>query len=332
MNLPTTQKGWDTALRSRADLDGKASNGEATPEIKDLFADLGHAVLSEACPLGMGYPQHLGNRDKYHGGLDLKAAAGSKVHAVVDGVVVRADGAKDGLGFDTAVVVHGDDGHYWVYGHVNDTPLDNGLVGSRVAAGEVIGTLRASTSQWIDPHVHLGVLEQVPNSYSHRLIGGYGHFTSKEIALKYTDNPLQSYHEWRGEKAALKPLQESDGPKGDDVLTRGGGRDVLHGGDGQDYLNGGAGIDHLYGHGGADRFDFDAVAHSPTANAAWDVIEDFEPGIDTIDLKSIDADTTKTGNQSFAFVAENHRGATPGEVWVDKQGGYIHASVDAKSG
>jgi Ca2+-binding RTX toxin-like protein len=73
------------------------------------------------------------------------------------------------------------------------------------------------------------------------------------------------------------------GGGGDDLLLGGGGRDRLDGGAGNDTLDGGAGADRLVGGTGADVFRFGATG------AVGDVILDFHPGEDRIDLRNVGA-------------------------------------------
>ena len=67
------------------------------------------------------------------------------------------------------------------------------------------------------------------------------------------------------------------GAGGDDLLLGGAGDDTLSGGEGDDTLIGGAGNDWLIGGDGADQFVF-------RPGFGRDVIADFEPGIDVINL------------------------------------------------
>ncbi|MFC3174632.1 M10 family metallopeptidase C-terminal domain-containing protein [Novosphingobium bradum] len=100
-----------------------------------------------------------------------------------------------------------------------------------------------------------------------------------------------------------------NGGGGNDQLNGGTGNDVLNGGDGNDTLLGGVGADTLTGGAGADVFDFNGIANSPVG-AGHDVIMDFTPGQDLIDLSGIDANTGKGGNQSFTLLA------TPGAAFT----------------
>lgn len=79
-------------------------------------------------------------------------------------------------------------------------------------------------------------------------------------------------------------------------ITGGAGNDKIDGAGGVDRINGGAGSDVLTGGSGKDYFIF-----SSASDVARDRITDFTKG-DKIDLSAIDADTTKSGNQSFDFI------------------------------
>jgi Ca2+-binding RTX toxin-like protein len=103
------------------------------------------------------------------------------------------------------------------------------------------------------------------------------------------------------------------GGDGDDLLLGLGGRDrmfgdagndILSGGAGEDFLQGGAGADTMIGGSGADRFTFVQLGDF---SAQPDVIGDFR-GFegDLINLRALDANATRAGNQNFAF---NNTGA-----------------------
>ena len=95
------------------------------------------------------------------------------------------------------------------------------------------------------------------------------------------------------------------GNAGNDTLSGNNGNDTLQGGGGNDSMNGGAGIDTLFGSlgrdfftGGAQRdiFDFNAVAETGKTLATRDIIKDFLPTIDDIDLSTIDANGAAPGH------------------------------------
>jgi Ca2+-binding RTX toxin-like protein len=102
------------------------------------------------------------------------------------------------------------------------------------------------------------------------------------------------------------------GSGGDDVLDGLGGNDNLSGGSGADALNGGAGQDILAGNGGiidvltggtgADTFRFFTTSDTGVGGGKRDVIADFTPGVDKLDLNFVDAKVAASGDQAFAFV------------------------------
>ena len=73
-------------------------------------------------------------------------------------------------------------------------------------------------------------------------------------------------------------------------------------------FQGKTGKDTMTGGPGRDTWDFNDVADSP-AGATRDLVTDFAPGQDVIDLAGVDADSTVPGNQSFRWVAQgqSHR-------------------------
>jgi Ca2+-binding RTX toxin-like protein len=77
---------------------------------------------------------------------------------------------------------------------------------------------------------------------------------------------------------------------GDDTLFGLNGNDVLLGGSGSDTLNGGN---------GKDVYRYLELTDSSGANR--DVIQDFSPG-DKLDLRKLDANALKAGNQAFQFI------------------------------
>lgn len=99
-----------------------------------------------------------------------------------------------------------------------------------------------------------------------------------------------------------------EGNQGNDLLDGGLGNDTLLGGIGNDTLIGGPGMDRLTGGPGADVFVFRALDHTSADAARADFITDFEVGIDRIDLRDIDADITRAGNNSFAFIGTDALG------------------------
>jgi serralysin len=104
-------------------------------------------------------------------------------------------------------------------------------------------------------------------------------------------------------------------------ITGGSGSDTLYGRSGNDTLNGSSGLDKLYGQGGmdlliggsgADTFIFHGCSESRGSTA--DTIKDFSRGSDHIDLRSIDAHTTRLGDQAFTFIGANAFHGKAGEL------------------
>lgn len=93
-----------------------------------------------------------------------------------------------------------------------------------------------------------------------------------------------------------------------------GGDDRLEGGTGADLLIGGAGRDLIYlgDDGDADRVRLGAAGES-APGAARDLVYQFTPGTDLIDLHQLDADPSRAFNQAFTFSAT---GPAAHAVWV----------------
>jgi serralysin len=102
------------------------------------------------------------------------------------------------------------------------------------------------------------------------------------------------------------------GGGGNDVLIGGKGDDRLFGGPGDDRLIGGPGVNLLVGGDGADTFVFRSAHHS--SPDMTDTIRDFVSGVDTIDLRAIDANVTMAGNQAFSFIGSDPFSHTAGEL------------------
>jgi endoglucanase len=99
------------------------------------------------------------------------------------------------------------------------------------------------------------------------------------------------------------------GSTGNDILSGGGGNDLvlgqgdddkINGGGGEDTLIGGLGRDIIRGGAGADLFEFDV---SPGNAGGFDIIKDFEPGLDKIQVEDIVGGRLKASE--FATVDSN---------------------------
>ena len=108
--------------------------------------------------------------------------------------------------------------------------------------------------------------------------------------------------------------------------------DKLSGLDGDDTLVGGIGRDTLKGGTGADLFKFNSIDETGITSKTRDTISDFhhDEG-DRIDLSSIDASDTLTGNQAFTFIGNNVPfgfNAT-GQLRFDVKARVLYGSTDA---
>jgi Ca2+-binding RTX toxin-like protein len=108
------------------------------------------------------------------------------------------------------------------------------------------------------------------------------------------------------------------GGEGNDELYDGAGGNHLDGGEGNDTIAGGAGADVITGGPGQDGNGTDTVIYYKTSDSTpkhFDVVTDISTstGLDSLDFHLIDANTTKPGNQAFAFTG-NHK---PGSLWFD---------------
>jgi Ca2+-binding RTX toxin-like protein len=130
----------------------------------------------------------------------------------------------------------------------------------------------------------------------------------------------------------------TDGPNvlrggaGNDVLIGGRGRDRLFGGTGDDWLDGGPGNDIIVGGLGKDYITtgagqdvvlYESLSDSSANAANRDVITDFTPQLDVIDLARIDADSFTPGDQAFRFIGTAEFSGAAGELRYDHLGAGI---------
>lgn len=122
-----------------------------------------------------------------------------------------------------------------------------------------------------------------------------------------------------------------NGGAGNDTLFGGAGNDRILGGDGNDRIVGGLGADQLHGGAGRDVFVFADIAESRVAAGGRDTILDFSIAEgDRIDLRGIDADTGRDGDQAFAFVGGAAFSGTAGELRYQITGGdtFVYGDVN----
>lgn len=92
------------------------------------------------------------------------------------------------------------------------------------------------------------------------------------------------------------------GGSNNDLLNGDNGDDQLFGGNDNDWLIGGNGKDTLNGGSGNDIFDFNFLSEMGVNNASRDVITDFNPASDKIDLFGLDANITTPTDDAFNMI------------------------------
>jgi len=95
-----------------------------------------------------------------------------------------------------------------------------------------------------------------------------------------------------------------------DLLIGDLGDDILRGGKGNDRLNGGEGADILIGGRGSDRFVYSSLIDSTVERS--DTLQFGQH--DQIDLRRLDANASRKGNQAFQFVADREFSGKAGEL------------------
>jgi hypothetical protein len=114
------------------------------------------------------------------------------------------------------------------------------------------------------------------------------------------------------------------GGDGDDELRGGAGLDRIEGGPGDDVLIGGLGRDHLYGGTGSDTFRYlDALE-------LGDVLHDFDPSEDIIDLSSLDSlDTTSVEVSVQDNIGQVHVSTLEGAEIVVADVHIVHSDLNS---
>ncbi len=117
------------------------------------------------------------------------------------------------------------------------------------------------------------------------------------------------------------------GGAGRDTVSGGKGADRLYGGTGSDKVTGGSGKDVMLGGAGDDQFIFKKLTESSGIVSKSDQIYDFRNG-DMCNLRSIDANALKAGNNAFRFDVDGK--LTAGEIKLSYSSGntIIRVNVD----
>ncbi len=217
------------------------------------------------------------------------------------------DNINGGDGADKLYGDDGDDNLYGGDGTFNDT-LDGGAGNDQLGGGSGNDSLLGGTG---DDNLHGDNGNDIEhgNDGDDQIGGGEGN------DKLYGENNNDSLNGDNGNDTmdGGSGSDYMDGGSGNDSLIGGTGDDDMHGGEGNDTLIGGAGADFMEGGNGNDVFRFTAVSDSPLAS--HDYISDFVHAHDKIDLKSLDADTTKKGDQAFTFDStQSHSAPAKGHI------------------
>ena len=217
----------------------------------------------------------FGGNDTFVGGLEPNVASGGDGDDVLSGGggvdVLSGDNGADtlsgGVGNDTL------DGGLGIDA-LNGGPGDNSFVVNSVGDG-VVEAAGGGTDR-VDSPVNHALRINVENLLltGAAAINGLGNTHANSITGNSARNTLL-------------------GASGNDALNGGGNNDVLIGGLGKDALTGGA---------GNDRLDFNTVAEIGRGTTR-DVVAGFQPGLDDIDLASIDATGPAVPGHTFSFLA-----------------------------
>jgi Ca2+-binding RTX toxin-like protein len=185
------------------------------------------------------------------------------------------------IGWGGADSLSGGDGNDTLVGGFGDDTLDGGAGADSLLGGDGDDLYRVDNSGDRITEVVGGGTDAVESGISYTLAAFVENLTlTSATNINGTGNELANALIGNTGKNVL------DGKAGDDTLTGAIGNDTLKGGDGNDTLTGGIGADNLTGGKGADRFVYETVADSGVkANKEpIDVITDFKPGEDLIDL------------------------------------------------
>ena len=195
--------------------------------------------------------------------------------------------------------------------NVNDKPVGVPIIAGKFIEGEI---LTANTSKITDAD-GLGTFSYLWQTSTDKKtwidagtdttlqLSGTSARQSVQLTVSYTDGggTAESVKSTVSAAIATKAL----------TLLGGDGSDALTGWSGADRINGGGGADILTGGAGADVFIYRSTNDS--ALTAFDGVLDFSSA-DKIDLKGIDAMTSKAGDQAFAF---SRNVAAKNAVWWD---------------
>ncbi|MGI9064767.1 MAG: M23 family metallopeptidase [Pseudonocardiaceae bacterium] len=125
----------------------EAAEEAASEGLAQLPVAAGDVVMPAVGRLTSGFGARWGTN---HNGIDIANKIGTPIYATTDGVVAESGPAS---GFGMWVRVEHPDGTTSVYGHINESLVEEG---EKVAAGEQIATI-GNRGQSTGPHLHFEI-------------------------------------------------------------------------------------------------------------------------------------------------------------------------------
>lgn len=258
---------------------------------------------------GIGYTS--GATDWSNAGID----GGTSTDASTPPPTTSSTDSVSVTGTNTVDVIHGTDGNDTLFGHAgNDTLYGEGgndRLNGGAGADKMVGGLGDDT-YYVD-NAGDSVVEST-NSGTDTVVSTISHNLESSVERLVLSGSANI--DGTGNSLDNKIV----GNIGSNVLNGGSGNDILIGNAGDDYLIGGLGTDILTGGTGNDHFIF--------RDLSTDRVTDFTSGQDVLDLESIDANSSLTGNQAFTFIGTHAFTHTAGEVHYQQIGSNTFVTAD----
>lgn len=261
----------------------------------------------------------------------VSGTAGDDKLKVIAGVNTRIEGGdgNDSLTGGTTgsnVLVGGRGDDTYAVSNVNDLVVE--------LAGEGYDTVNATIDYWLPDNVEVlrlkgNGLTGIGNALDNRLIGSNGNdrlfgLDGDDLIQGADGNDWISGGDGNDDLRGDAGDDTIFGDAGNDKITGGDGNDTLSGGSGDDTIDGGAGSDVLSGGPGADTFVF----RPDSLDKSIDRILDFEPGVDKISLRAIDAIASTAKDDAFKFIGEQAFSKTAGELRFEVNGNDVQVMGD----
>jgi serralysin len=194
-------------------------------------------------------------------------------------------------------VLRGEQGHDRLFGGNGADTLSGGTAGDFMAGGN-------GNDRYVVDNANDRVQETVSGAYD-SIFSSVSRGLEANVEAMYMTGIRASWAVGNGLDNMI------NGNTINNAIAGGAGSDWIWGQAGNDRIVGGQGVDHLWGDGGVDTFVF-------RESAGLDYIEDFETGVDHINLSGIDANVFGLGDQEFVFIGNTEfSGLVAGELKYD---------------